>query len=701
MKERLTRLLPCCIAAGVILALCFIRATGFLEPIELLTFDLRAKLAQRFSFPIATNLACVEVDGDSLNTLSKPELGGQKFPFPRKVYGRVISELKAQGAKVVGIDLFFLDLEPDYVENRVENMSSDEYFARELARAGNVVLATTPAHVSDTDIKLELVPDLFRTNALALGHDGILGRGSVHGVFRKATAYVDDKAFGERLWHLGIVMAAKALGLDLDHAVIRPGSIILTNKTGLKRLIPIDSAKRFYIDWSIKRPEDRPDDPVLRGVFAEYYIGSLLREGGRPVESSLDGRLVLIGFAASGQSASDWGMTPVSDKTPLYLSHLAVVNSLLTNRFIYRTGWMAECVLIVCLAVAAAFSGWRLSPLWGLGAMAALCLVYCSVACWLYVARRYWLPVGVPLGGAFVMTYICLLSWRIVVESTERRRFHMAFGRVVSPSIFNLLVQQPLSSFRGARRNVTVCFADVRGFTRFMEDQHRRVLARLRESNLSGPAAESLLDLEARQTLETVNLYLTLMADIIKVHGGTLDKYIGDCVMAFWGAPVAREDHALACVKAAIAIHRAVHSLNEQRQAENQQRQQDNIARQAGGRAILELLPVLHVGSAMNSGCVTVGFMGSESNISNYTVFGREVNIASRLEKYVGPDRVVLTASTFEEVRKHAPELADTFIRLEPIRLEGVPAPVQIYEVPWTLEAPARSHSDLKEETRA
>lgn len=696
MKERFTRLLPCCIAAGVILALCLIRATGFLEPIELLTFDLRAKLAQRFSFPIATNLAVVELDEPSLKALAEPELGGQKFPFPRSVYGRVISELKAQGAKLVGMDLFFIGLERDYIENRVENLSSDEYFARELARAGNVVLATTPEHVSDTDIRLLLVPDLFRTNALALGHDGILGRGSVHGVFRKATAYVDDNAYGERVWHLGIVMAAKALGLDLDHAVIQPGGIILTNKTGLKRLIPIDSANRFYIDWSIKRPEHQPGNVILRGAFGQYYIDSLLREGGKPVESSLDGRLVLVGFAASGQSASDWGMTPVSDKTPLYLAHLEVVNSLVTDRFIYRTGWMAECMLIVFLAIAAALSGWRLSPLWGLAAMAALFLVYCSVACWLYVAHRYWLPVGVPLGGAFVMTYICLLSWRIVVERTERSRFHMAFGRVVSPSIFNLLVQQPLSSFRGARRNVTVYFADVRGFTRFMEDQHRRVLARVQELNLSGPAAESLLDLEARQTLETVNLYLTLMADIIKVHGGTLDKYIGDCVMAFWGAPVAREDHALACVKAAVAIHRAVQSLNEQRQAENQQRQQDNIAREADGRAILELLPVLHVGSAINSGCVTVGFMGSESNISNYTVFGREVNIASRLEKHVGPDRVVLTASTFEEVRKHAPELADTFIRLEPIRLEGVPAPVQVYEVPWTLEAPSRSPSDLK-----
>lgn len=293
------------------------------------------------------------------------------------------------------------------------------------------------------------------------------------------------------------------------------------------------------------------------------------------------------------------------------------------------------------------------------------------------------------------MIYACLLSWRIVVERNQRRRLHMAFGRVVSPSVFSLLAQRSIGSFGGARRNVTVYFADVRGFTKFMEDQHQHALARLKREHLEGVAAESCLDPESRQTLEAVNLYLTLMADVIKLNGGTLDKYIGDCVMAFWGAPVVRDDHALACIKAAIAIHRAVHSLNSLRQAENEKRQQDNLVRQSEDRPILDLLPVLHVGSAVNSGCMTVGFMGSELNISNYTVFGREVNIASRLEKFAGPDRIVVSPATFQEVRKHAAELANTFVRLEPVRLEGVPEPIQVYEVPWTMESPIHPRANL------
>lgn len=245
------------------------------------------------------------------------------------------------------------------------------------------MLTTTPAHVSDTEVRLLPMPGLFRTNAFALGHDGVFGRGVVGGVFRKVTLFVDDDAFGGRVWHLCIVMAAKALGFDLAHASIRPGQIILTNAAGVKRTIPVDGANRLYIDWSVQRPLCQLDDSVVGEAFAKYYVDSLLREAGHPNTNSLAGRLVLIGYAAAGRGATDWGPTPLGDRTPLYLSHLAVANGLLTDRFIHRTGAPTEYALIVCLAVAAAVSGWRLRPLWGVGAMICLCVAYCGLACWL------------------------------------------------------------------------------------------------------------------------------------------------------------------------------------------------------------------------------------------------------------------------------------------------------------------------------
>src|SRR5439155_2277389 len=139
--------------------------------------------------------------------------------------------------------------------------------------------------------------------------------------------------------------------------------------------------------------------------------------------------------------------------------------------------------------------------------------------------------------------------------------------------------------------------------------------------------------------LSTVNVYLGLVADIIIKQDGTLDKFIGDCVMAFWGAPTPNPKHALACVRTAIEAQRAVHDLNEQRVAENRRRELENKARVSAGLKPRPILPVLLLGSGINTGIATAGLMGSQAEQKNYTVFGREVNLASRLESLSGHGR--------------------------------------------------------------
>ena len=134
----------------------------------------------------------------------------------------------------------------------------------------------------------------------------------------------------------------------------------------------------------------------------------------------------------------------------------------------------------------------------------------------------------------------------------------------------------------------------------------------------------------AKATLSTVNLYLGLVADTLIKHDGTWDKFIGDCVMAFWGAPTPNPKHALACVRAAIETQRAVYQLNQQRSAENKKRELENPALISAGRPPEPMLPILLLGSGINTGMATVGLMGSAAEMQNYTVFGREVNLASR-----------------------------------------------------------------------
>src|SRR6185312_3600411 len=147
-------------------------------------------------------------------------------------------------------------------------------------------------------------------------------------------------------------------------------------------------------------------------------------------------------------------------------------------------------------------------------------------------------------------------------------------------------------------------------------------------NNLAGERAEAVFDGQARETLDTVNLYLKVIAETVLKHKGTIDKFMGDCVMAFWGAPIPNEHHALTCVRAAIDAQRAVYHLNREREAENKRREAENVRLAAAGQPLMHLLPILVIGTGINTGVVTAGYMGSEERL-NYTVFGREVNLAS------------------------------------------------------------------------
>ncbi|MCP5525342.1 MAG: adenylate/guanylate cyclase domain-containing protein [Verrucomicrobiales bacterium] len=688
MKSRLPFLLPCLIAAlviawvgGFVLAQRALAPWGLdvLERMELAAFDWRVRLARSHAAPLATNLTAVYIDEDSLEHLAGETLGGYQWPFPRSVHGRVVHELKAQGAAAVGVDLFFWEPERDYRENRVDGLASDAFFARELAAAGNVVLGTSALDVQEGRIDLKPVLPELATNAWAVGHDGVRGWSPANrGVFRKVPAFVEDPVSRRRVWHLGLEMAARALGIELDRAVIGPREIRLTTRDGDERVVPLDADGGLYIDWTVRLPGRNNRQPVQHERFSTLFAASLAREAGQPFPASEANRVVLLGFSAQGQSANDWGPTAVGERTPLFLSHLCVANSLLTGRFIRRSGMAYELLLVVILGGVGAVLGWRLRAVWGALSVAAVVVAHLGVAGWAYVTHRYWLPVAAPLVGAVGMNYICLLTFRAVVERREARRVRHAFGRLVSPNVFQLLLRDAAAT-ASVQRPVTVYFGDVRGFTRFIEEGNARAVGTIRREGLAEEAARNLLERQARETLETLNLYLGRTADLVKHHDGTLDKYIGDCVMAFWGAPVPARSHALAAVRAAMAIHASIDAMNREREAANARRRQ--LSGDHGVEA--SLLPVLRIGSTLNTGEATAGFMGSAAHISNYTVIGREVNIASRLQNHCGPGQILATEATRRQVQESDPVLAATFRSLGPLNLPDIPEPVLVYEIPW------------------
>jgi adenylate cyclase len=399
------------------------------------------------------------------------------------------------------------------------------------------------------------------------------------------------------------------------------------------------------------------------------------------------GKSVVVGSSAVGNDLTDRGATPLESDTLLVSKHWNIANSIITGRFIRRAPLVAEFGFIALLGTLAAIVTWRLRALPALGVVVLVAVAYITVAILVYVRQRYWLPVVLPVLGALMVQYLCQVTWRVVFEQAERRRVRSVFSTMVSPKIVNELLQAETLELGGVRREITVFFADVRGFTALTDSSQERAAEMVTDNDLTGVDAEAAFDDQARETLATVNVYLGLIADTIIHHDGTLDKFIGDCVMAFWGAPTPNPRHALFCVRAAIEAQRAVYKLNCERKAENQKRASENPARVAAGLPAHQMLPILFLGTGVNTGVATVGLMGSAAQAivrqGSYTVFGREVNLANRLEGLSGNGHIYVSESTHQHLRRDDPVLANSCTSLPPVSVKGIRTAVQIYEVPW------------------
>jgi class 3 adenylate cyclase len=664
---------PVILTIFVLALVCGVRLLrlDFFERLECMTYDLRARAALNFPAPAATNLAFVSMEESSITAVKNGKLGYHfGLYWPRQVYGRLIEELSAQGAKTVAFDVLFGELRHDHPPVQMADgslMESDDFFALQMHRAGNVLLAVEPDLVP---------PDLFLTNALAPGD--ISAEKDSDGVLRRVRAF-DDQG----VWDMGVVLAALELNLDLAHPDLdlAHGRITLHGATGAKRVIPVDRNGYFYIDWRLK-----PNDPrLLRAPIENLLLQDKLRLLGRTNElrDYFHGKLVVFGSAAQGNDLTDLGATPLEKNTLLVSKYWNVANSVITGQFIRRASLPTEMALIIFLGALTAFLTWQMRAFVASASVLLLLLAYVAAGFYAFVEFRCWLPLVFPVAGAMLVEHLSLVTYRVVFEEREQRRVRSVFSKIVSPDVMNELLDAERLSLGGARREVTIFFADVRGFTTLTDEMQQRVADFIREHQLEADVAETCIEESAQETLETVNLYLTTVADAVKKHGGTLDKYIGDCVMAFWGAPTPNEKHASDCVWAAIDAQRAIHDLNERRTAQNTVRETENRARLSAGMPPKPPLRALQLGTGINTGLATVGLMGSDAHILNYTVFGREVNLASRLESVSGSGRIIISDTTYNHLLREDPALASTCIEMFPVTVKGIRDAVRIYEVPW------------------
>ena len=375
------------------------------------------------------------------------------------------------------------------------------------------------------------------------------------------------------------------------------------------------------------------------------YVSAVDLLAGRIPPGQLQNKIVLVGTTAPG--LLDLRVTPVGETYPGVETHANLIAGLLDGELITQPDYALGYELVVLVA-----SGLVLAlalPLLSAGRAVALSVGVVGAV----VGLNFWLYLGhglvLPLASTLVMAALAFalnMSYGYLVESRSKRELAQLFGTYVPPELVDEMVKDPDSySMTATTRELTVMFCDMRGFTQLSETMEPTQLQAL---------------------LNTVFSRLTL---VIRSHRGTIDKYMGDCVMAFWGAPVDTPNHASLAVQTALEMAEAVRQINREHAALG--------------------LPAIGVGIGINTGAMCVGDMGSDVRRS-YTVVGDAVNLGARLEglsRLYGVD-VVVSETTQAQARQFV------WQELDRVRVKGKASAVTIY----TPLAPSASLSPAQAE---
>ena len=368
------------------------------------------------------------------------------------------------------------------------------------------------------------------------------------------------------------------------------------------------------------------------GSFRYISASDVLQ--GRLAPAELKGRYALLGFTAPG--LMDLRATPVAEVYPGVEIHANLISGMLDGRVAVRPDYAAgyEVGLLVLLGGVLALGLPLLSVGGALGLGAALLAALLALDLSLYVGAGLALPLATPL--ALILIALTLdMALGYFVEGRAKRALARQFATYVPPELVQQMLQQPERYGMAARsQELTVMFCDLHGFTSLAET----------------------MEPQALQTL--LGEVLSHLTEVIQTHQGTIDKYIGDCVMAFWGAPVAMPDHARRAVDAAVAIVASLRDLNA-----------DHAARG---------LPAVSVGIGLNTGVMSVGNMGSDLRRA-YTVIGDAVNLAARLEALSRVYEVDLVAS--QATRDAAAAAGHVWQELDRVRVKGRHQAVSIHTV--------------------
>ena len=396
---------------------------------------------------------------------------------------------------------------------------------------------------------------------------------------------------------------------------------ILLKQGNQTMVVPVDERVSTLVPY---RGFGGPNGGSFKYVSAADLLSKSLPE------RFLKDKIILFGTTAPG--LQDLRVTPVGETYPGVEAHANVISGLLDGKVLVKPDYSMgyEVVVLVLAGLLLAFSLPLMTATRAVLLSAGVVAALVGLNLWMYLDFGLVMPLASTLvmaGTAFALN----MSYGYFVESRSKRELANLFGTYVPPELVDEMVKDPDSySMKASNKELTVMFCDMRGFTKMSEH------------------------MEPIQLQALLNGVFSTLTSLIRANRGTIDKYMGDCVMAFWGAPVETPEHAQFAVKAAMEMARAVRGINEEHRARG--------------------LPEIGIGIGLNSGIMCVGDMGSNIRRS-YTVIGDAVNLGSRLEglsKVYGVDLVVS-----ESTKKLAPGFV--WQELDRVRVKGKNQSVAIY----------------------
>jgi adenylate cyclase len=663
-------------AVSILLAVALFRAqVSLLDLIELRTYDLR--FLSRGPREPSPAIALAVIDERSLDAIGR-------WPWPRSRFAELVDAVSRDGARVIGFDIGFF--EPDqnselvFVERLHQNLDAlgngdarleeflrqaqqsadhDGALAAAMQRSSAPIVLGYFFHMRGEDAqpgvaesyriaepeaarRLDAIrasqyplvmeqdpdrrPELPTAAAPEVNLPALLEAATSSGYFD-----VKEDPDGVVRWMPLVIQSGDALFPPLAVSMVwqalgRPRLQVDIGREGVEgirvgpRFVPTDERGRLLIDY-VGPPRS----------FPHYSISDIL--AGSLPEGSFRDRIVLVGASATG--LYDARSTPFGNVFPGLEIHANVIDDILSDRFITRPEWskIFDLLAIVLLGGAIGLVLPRVGAGAGLLTAALLASAHVLVARWLFVEHGVWLNIVYPL-LALGTNYVSLTVYYYVGETRERKRIHGAFGRYVAPAVIEQMLEAPgRLELGGEEKVLTVLFSDIEDFTSFSERY------------------------TPRELIDLLSEYYSRMTERVFAHQGMLKEYVGDELMAIFGAPIAQPDHAARACAAALDMRALRRTLSEEWTRK--------------GR------PLFLARTGINTGLMLVGNLGSEYRLS-YGVLGDQVNLGSRLEGLnkvygteilVGENTVALVGDAFR-VRE-----------VDLVRVVGKKQPTRIYEL--------------------